>query len=154
MILLVEDDVHTRIFLRQYLKKQGYTCTLAANAAEARGLLHKRRFPLVIADVHMPGESGLDFLEWVLSENWKTAGIIMTGKDSAMLRIRARKIGAYCCMVKPFRLSHLLTNISNALRDVDRASGARNHDEPPGLKERKAREKHSPHAFRDCKLSN
>ncbi|MCE5335329.1 MAG: response regulator [Desulfobacteraceae bacterium] len=117
MILIVEDDLQTRTFLRLYLDSQGYPCTLAANAAEARDIMEERRFKLVISDVHMPGESGLDFLEWALAADAGTTGIVMTGKDSTFLRARARNIGAHCYMVKPFRLSHLLTQVSSALNN-------------------------------------
>lgn len=115
MILIVDDDDETRNLLGIYLETRGYECALAANASEGRQLLNEKKFRLVIADVHMPGESGLDFMQWALSKSRKTAGIIMTGKDSAIVRYRVREMGAHGCMIKPFHFDQLHACISNAL---------------------------------------
>ncbi len=118
MILVVEDDLETRNLLGHYLETQGYEYALAANAMEGRRLLKDKKFKLVITDMHMPGESGLDFMQWVLSMNRKMAGIIMTGRDSATVRYRAREMGAHCCMIKPFHFDQLQAYISDALDDT------------------------------------
>ncbi len=114
MILIVDDDDETRNLMGFHLKNQGYDCSLAANATEGRQLLNEKKFKLVISDVHMPGESGLDFMQWVLAD-METIGIIMTGKDSSTVRSRAREMGVHCYMIKPFHFDHLYNCVSKAL---------------------------------------
>ena len=59
-LLVVDDDARLRDLLRRYLSENGFRVTVAANAAEARANLASFAFDLIVLDVMMPGESGLD----------------------------------------------------------------------------------------------
>ena len=59
-LLVVDDDARLRELLRRYLSDNGFRVTLAADAAEARASLASFAFDLIVLDVMMPGESGLD----------------------------------------------------------------------------------------------
>ena len=59
-LLVVDDDARLRELLRRYLSDNGFRVTLAADAAEARANLASFAFDLIVLDVMMPGESGLD----------------------------------------------------------------------------------------------
>ncbi|MFZ2447321.1 MAG: response regulator [Syntrophobacteraceae bacterium] len=115
-VLIVDDDEQERTFLGQYLEAKRYACSLAANAAEGRQLLRREKFNLILSDLNMPGESGLEFLQWALSTNPETAGLMMTGMLTPEIVEKATAIGAYCCMAKPIPLDRLLVNMSDALR--------------------------------------
>ena len=62
-ILIVDDDTRIRTLLTEYLCQNGFRVTSAATAEEARRKIAGLEFDLLILDVMMPGESGLDFAE-------------------------------------------------------------------------------------------
>ena len=59
-LLVVDDDLRLQELLRRYLSENGFRVTTAADAAEARANLASFAFDLVVLDVMMPGENGLD----------------------------------------------------------------------------------------------
>ena len=125
-ILIVDDEEPVRRQLERLLEGQGYGCTLAADAAEARRCHEEKAFALMLCDVLMPGESGLDLAKEVLSTKPDVAVIIVTGVDDAQVETRALELGVYGYVVKPFRHSELLINVTNALhrRKLELENGA------------------------------
>ncbi len=115
-ILIVDDDESTRRLLGRLLESYGYACTLSANANEARLHLNEQEFSLILCDVNMPGESGLDLLRHVLREHPLTAAVMVTGLDDPQLANIALEIGAYGYILKPFESNEVLINVANALR--------------------------------------
>lgn len=115
-ILIVEDEDATRRLLGRLLEGYGYTCTLAGNAQEARQRLSEREFALILCDVNMPGESGLDLVRQILQEYPQTAAVMVTGLDDPQLANIALESGAYGYILKPFETNEILINIANALR--------------------------------------
>ena len=78
-ILIVDDDPLVAEVLRRMLTKEGYGCTLAANAAEARARLAESRFAVALVQLTMPGGHGLDLVPDVLPEHPDLAVIFRTG---------------------------------------------------------------------------
>ncbi len=115
-ILIVDDDESILRMIDRLLSANGYTCTSAASAAEARGILAGAAFDLLLCDMMMPEESGMDFISYVLAEFPETAVIMVTGMDDPELAEIAMEVGAYGYIIKPFKPAELLINISNALR--------------------------------------
>lgn len=115
-ILIVEDEDATRRLLGRLLEGYGYTCTLAGDAQEARLRLSEREFALILCDVNMPGESGLDLVRQVLKDYPQTAAVMVTGLDDPLLANVALESGAYGYILKPFETNEILINIANALR--------------------------------------
>jgi DNA-binding response OmpR family regulator len=68
--------------------------------------------PIVIADLHMPKESGLDLLRHLRGQNAKQQIVLMSSFFSATERKLARELGASALLDKPFRLSELLQVVS------------------------------------------
>jgi len=97
-IMIVDDEEPIRRLLGRMLKVNGDICTLAANAAEARAFIKDQNFDLILCDVSMPGESGIDFIRYVLSEYRETAAIMVTAVDD------------------PEVAESVMINVSNALR--------------------------------------
>ncbi|MDD4878836.1 MAG: response regulator [Candidatus Omnitrophica bacterium] len=62
-ILLVDDDVEFGIVLSKILKSEGYETSVALNTAEGLDALKKEKFDIIFADLSMPGENGLVFLQ-------------------------------------------------------------------------------------------
>ena len=66
---MVDDDERLRALLQRYLSANGYRVSAAAGAAEARALMKSMEFDLLILDVMMPGESGLDLTQSVREDS-------------------------------------------------------------------------------------
>ena len=114
-ILVVDDEETVRDFLEHLLEVKGYACMAAADAAEARKFLCNENFELIISDVNMPGESGLDFAKHVDSEYPDSALIMVSGINDPETARHALELGAYGYIVKPFKLNEVMINVNNAL---------------------------------------
>jgi putative two-component system response regulator len=115
-ILVVDDEEPIRRLLGYLLQTHGYSITLAADAHEARRQLDKQPHALMLCDVNMPGESGLDLVRTVLGERPHVAAIMVTGLDSPVLANAALEAGAFGYVVKPFESNEVLISVANALR--------------------------------------
>ncbi len=115
-ILIVDDDRHIRELVRRLLEQSGYLCSTAESGVEAQQLLATRAFELMICDLQMPGESGLDVISRVRGTYPDTAAIMVTGVDDERLAGHALALGAYGYIVKPFSSTDLAIQVLNALR--------------------------------------
>lgn len=115
-ILVVDDEDQIRSLLARLLQAHGHECAVASSPAEARRLLSGARFELVLSDVNMPGESGLDFAQEVLADYPDTAVVMVTGAEDGRHAETALANGAYGYLLKPFRPNELVINVANALR--------------------------------------
>ncbi len=115
-ILIVDDAPTLRKLINILLENEDYECTDASDAAEARRLLKMQPFDLILCDINMPGESGLDFVRFTLAEYTDTAVIMITGMASRQIAAEALSIGAYGYLIKPFDKIQLLIAMDNAFR--------------------------------------
>jgi putative two-component system response regulator len=115
-VLIVDDDRHIRELVRRLLERAGYACSTAENGAQAQQLLDARPFELMVCDLQMPGESGLDVISHVRATYPDTAAIMVTGVDDERLAGHALALGAYGYIVKPFSSTDLSIQVLNALR--------------------------------------
>lgn len=123
-VLIVDDDSDIRQLLRQYLEAAGMRPLLAADASEARMTLQQYPVDLVVLDVMLPQESGLDFLRW-LREHTRVPVIMVTALDSTIDRVVGLEVGADDYVSKPFEPGELVARIRAVLRWVPaRAAGA------------------------------
>jgi DNA-binding NtrC family response regulator len=81
-ILVVDDDDPVRVMLARLLRTQGYDVRQAANAAEARTILDDGRPDLVISDIVMPGESGIELRRGIL-DRWPGLPVVLISGYSA-----------------------------------------------------------------------
>jgi putative two-component system response regulator len=116
MILVVDDEDFIRRLIVAQLEDAGYRCLSARSAAEARALLAEHSFSLMLCDLNMPGESGLDLIAEVLPRDRDLAALVVTGVEDPEIAETAARLGAYGYMVKPFSHKQLLINVANALR--------------------------------------
>ncbi|MDQ1336624.1 MAG: Response regulator [Thermodesulfobacteriota bacterium] len=115
-ILIVDDEEQIRRMLSRILERQGYTCTLSADAGEARKCLKSHTFDLVLCDVNMPGESGIDLARHIDAVYEDTAVIMVTGVDDPQVADTAIEVGIYGYIIKPLDVNEVLINIRNSLR--------------------------------------
>lgn len=114
-ILVVDDDTRIRTLLRQFLGQNGYRVSIAASAADARKLLQGLDFDLLILDVMMPGETGVELTASLRTE--KTVPILMlTALSETDNRVAGLEAGADDYLPKPFDPRELLLRINNILR--------------------------------------
>lgn len=114
-VLVVDDDTQIRDLVRRLLERDGYVCSSVSSAAEAETLLAVEPFALVLADLQMPGESGLDLISRLRENHRETATIMVTGVDDPALAEAAIELGAYGYIVKPFSPTELSVQVMNAL---------------------------------------
>ena len=115
-ILIVDDEEQICTLLARLLGGQGYDCVAAGSAAAGRRALQTESFALLLSDVNMPGESGIDFTSEVLTQYPDTAVVMVTGMDDRRFAQVAIDLGAYGYILKPFKPNELIINVGNALR--------------------------------------
>jgi putative two-component system response regulator len=115
-ILIVDDDEGVRSMLTRLLDRHGYECESAASGAAAREAFANPPFDVALCDLNMPGESGLELVEFVTEEHPETATIMVTGADDPGTAEKALELGTYGYVIKPFHNNELLISIANALR--------------------------------------
>ena len=100
-LLVVDDDTRIRNLLNQYLSENGFRVTVAGSAGEARRKLAGLDFDLLVLDVMMPGESGVDLTRSLRAE--KDVPILMlTALTETDSRIAGLEAGADDYLPKPF----------------------------------------------------
>lgn len=110
-ILLVEDDRLVRMNLALVLGREGYALDLAVCAAEAYELLDHGHYDLILADIGLPDESGLEVLHAVKRSDPSTRVVLVTGCENPPTPEQAMLEGAECLLLKPFALADLLTMV-------------------------------------------
>jgi putative two-component system response regulator len=114
-LLIVDDDDALRHWAERVVRERGYACDAAANAADARELMRRENYELVLLDVNMPGESGVELLSHIRSDHPNAAVVMITGEDDPRLAMTAIELGAFGYAVKPVGAGELLINVANAL---------------------------------------
>ena len=113
-ILIVDDDDRIRELIKQYLNNNDYLVTTANSAEDAKKKVDIVKFDIIVLDIMMPGQSGLDFT----NENKKkinTPIILLTAKGEPSERIEGLEIGADDYLAKPFEPKELILRIKNIL---------------------------------------
>jgi putative two-component system response regulator len=126
-LLIVDDEEQIRRILQRTVEKQGFTCDVAKSADEAKAFLSESAYALVLSDVNMPGESGIDLIKAIVTDYPSTATVMCTGLDDPNIANLALEIGAYGYVVKPFEANEILIAIMNALRRRSLEIENRNH---------------------------
>ena len=116
-ILVVDDDDRLRELLRKYLSDNGFFVISATDAANARAKLASLAFDLIVLDLMMPGESGLDFAASLRTTS-DVPILMLTAMAESEDRIRGLEHGADDYLTKPFEPRELLLRVNNILKRV------------------------------------
>jgi len=114
-ILVVDDDMRIKTLLTRFLGTNGFRVTAASSAAEARRQMSGIAFDLLVVDVMMPGESGLEFAE-SLRQTSNVPILMLTARAETPHRVRGLEVGADDYLAKPFEPRELLLRINNILK--------------------------------------
>jgi len=114
-LLIVEDDPEMRDLLRKVLEKEGHRVSLAADSHEATAWLSKIPFDLVVTDMVMPDNGGLELLQVIRASLPALPVIIITAFGDWGTYSRALELGAAAFISKPLKMAELTTAIHTAL---------------------------------------
>lgn len=114
-VLVVDDDNHMRIALKESLARAGYSVSVAEDGKEALSEIERRIFDLVITDVKMPHVSGIDLLNHIKESRPFMPVILMTGYGTVQDAVKVMKEGAYDYIQKPFNTDTLYGIVKRAL---------------------------------------
>lgn len=113
-ILVVDDDQRIRDLLARFLQENGFRVTTAENAAVARANMRGLAFDVLVLDVMMPGETGMQLAE-SLRKDQDIPILMLTARAEPEHRIRGLEIGVDDYLAKPFEPRELLLRLQNIL---------------------------------------
>jgi len=123
-ILVADDDAQVRLFLASLLETDGYSVTKACNGKEAQACCRQGAFDLVITDLVMPEQEGLETIH-AIRKHWPTMPILaISGVFGGAYLELARKLGANAVLRKPFEPGSILREVHRLAR-VDGAGGGK-----------------------------
>lgn len=115
-LLVVDDDTRIRQLLSSYLSEHGFRVTSAEDAAVARAKMRAMAFDLIILDIMMPGESGLELSKTLRRENDQVPILFLSALADADDRIAGLVAGGDDYIGKPFEPRELLLRVESVLR--------------------------------------
>ncbi len=121
-ILVVDDDREIRDLIAKFLERQRLRVTTARDGKEARRAFVNGHFQLVVLDLMLPGESGLDLARWFRAET-SVPIIMLTAMAEETDRIIGLELGADDYVTKPFNPRELLARIRAVLRRTGEVEG-------------------------------
>jgi two-component system response regulator PilR (NtrC family) len=114
-ILVVDDEPSMREFLQILLSKQGHEVATAGDVSGARDRLRAGDFDLVVSDLRLGRETGLDLLRHVKESAPQTEVVMVTAFATTENAVQAMKLGAYDYVLKPFKVEELKLVVEKAL---------------------------------------
>ena len=116
-ILVVDDNESTRSILAEALEYEGFRVTTAANGQHAWDLVQHMPFSydLVLTDMRMPAMDGIELLTKIMMDLPWIKVIVMTGAADPDLRVKAKLLGAFTVLSKPFRVEQIYQTLRRAL---------------------------------------
>lgn len=114
-ILIVDDEPAARYALRRALESK-YRVAEVDSAEAARQSLAQERPDLVLLDVVLPGQNGIDFLRWMRGQGAETPVLMVSAMDTAKTAVEALQLGAADYLVKGFELEELRQRVANLLK--------------------------------------
>jgi DNA-binding NtrC family response regulator len=113
-LLVVEDDNSVRNTIVTFLEMEGYSVDAVSGTREALKRLQQEKYPIVVSDIYLDEQTGLDVLRAARSADPDCAVILMTGRGTIETVMRATAGGAFDYIAKPFELDRLLDTIKRA----------------------------------------
>ena len=117
-VLIIDDEPLMRLSMVDALSAVGYEVRDASMGDEGIGLLHERRFDLVVTDLRMPGSDGLQVVQACKDSSSDTEVIVITAYGSVGTAVQAMKLGAFDYITKPFSMDELLLTVDRATKVV------------------------------------
>ncbi len=105
-ILVVDDDLHSREGLREWLRSDGHTVVTAADGWHALGIIREHRFEIAIIDLDLPAVYGISINGWDLARIFRAYDadigiVVVSAEDEEMMKAQARQFPVTACLEKP-----------------------------------------------------
>jgi len=126
--LLVDDDTELRQEVTEYLNRFGLSATAVADGRAMREAIGTETFDIVLLDLMLPGEDGLDLCRW-LRQHSNLPVIMLTARGDPMSRVLGLEIGADDYVTKPFEPRELIARINAILRRIGPRDAAERADD-------------------------
>jgi DNA-binding NtrC family response regulator len=114
-ILVVEDEDNQKRLIAMHLTNEGFDVATADDSEDAIRILENTPIDLVLADLHLPGKSGLELLKQARSDHPQTVVILMTAYGTIQSAVDALKAGAYDYLTKPIHYYELTQLVHRAI---------------------------------------
>lgn len=114
-VLVVEDTALLSMLYESVLGRAGHKVAVAATLSEARALMQRERFPLVLLDLQLPDGDGMGLLEELRHRMPDCRVVVITANGSINRAVEAMRAGAFDFLVKPFDEARLMSAIRNAV---------------------------------------
>jgi FixJ family two-component response regulator len=114
-VFVIDDDESVRRALKGLIRSLGHDAITFASAEEYLDSGHLLDTSCLIADIHLPGISGIELQERLVKDGHRTKIIFITGFPEEALRERALQAGAVCFLKKPFDDDSLVKCLDRAL---------------------------------------
>jgi two-component system, OmpR family, copper resistance phosphate regulon response regulator CusR len=115
-VLLVEDDDRVSRFIARGLTEDGHAVTVRADGRDAEDQLRYDPFDVVVLDLMLPGQSGMELLRHIRAGGIDTPVLVLTARDTVEDKVRGFQSGADDYLVKPFAFDELLARLRNLVR--------------------------------------
>src|SRR5579862_3707999 len=122
-VLVADDDRSIRTVLTQALGRSGYQVRSTGNAATLWRWVEDGEGDLVITDVVMPDENGLDLIPRIRKLRPDLRVVVMSAQSTLMTAVKATQRGAFEYLPKPFDLQELVRTVQRALSSPPTAAG-------------------------------
>ncbi len=114
-ILVVDDEKKMLRVIELSLTEENYEVFLASSVKEAKESIFENDIDLIISDLKMPEETGLDFLKWLNENGFSIPVIMVTAFATVETAVESMKLGALDYIIKPFKLIELKQTVSRYL---------------------------------------
>lgn len=110
-VLVIEDDTTLGHALQEFLVEQGYAVDWLQDGAQVCGAVTGQSYDLLLLDLNLPGQSGLDILRQLRADNQQVPVLILTARDGVEDRVAGLDAGADDYVTKPFELAELAARV-------------------------------------------
>jgi DNA-binding response OmpR family regulator len=117
-ILVIDDEQGILNFVSRGLRAEGYVVEIAADGDVGLNALRTQRYDLIILDLLMPGQGGIEVLRNLVRQNRGPAVIVLSALTDTSSKVKSFDLGAADYLAKPFSLEELLARVRARLRDV------------------------------------
>lgn len=113
-LLIVDDDLLLAATLAELLEAEGYRCSIAGSAEQARDIASDKAFAVALVDVLMPGDSGLELVAWLVEAQPDVSVVMISALDDPNIAEIAARAGASGYLLKPFSEKQVVIAVNHA----------------------------------------
>lgn len=114
-ILFADDDVAVRDSLAEVIRRNGFECVCVASGAEAAAALGAGDYDVLLSDINMPGNAGLELIESVPALAAGLPVVLLTGKPTVETAARSVRLAVAAYLTKPPEMEELLSVLTQAI---------------------------------------